>query len=321
MTRTNLIASFAAILLAVSASFAQVDLAALGVPSAQNFDTLASASTNITWTNNTTIPGWYSSRVVYNTGTGSSNAGALYSFGAAAASDRALGGIASGTTTTFFWGVRLRNTTGSQITSLAISYTGEQWRDAGAATPVAHVMAFDYLVSATPITDISAGVYTTATVLDFTSPTFTNTGAGVALDGNVVPNRTAISSTINVTLNPGDEIMLRWTDINNAGNDHGLSVDDFSVTPAGASSSTASLGGRVTSSNGTPVRGAVVTITGGSLPGPVYRSTGTFGFFSFDDLATGQNYTVTANAKRYTFTPQVISLSSDLTNVNFVANP
>src|SRR5215813_419011 len=53
-------------------------ITALGVPLTENFDTLASTGTNITWTDNSTIPGWYSTRTTYNTGTGSSNTGALY---------------------------------------------------------------------------------------------------------------------------------------------------------------------------------------------------------------------------------------------------
>jgi hypothetical protein len=326
MTRINLIASLVAVLFTVSVSFAQVDMSALNLPLTQDFDTLASTGTNNVWSNNTTIPGWYSSRVAYNAGTGSSNTGALYSFGVAGANpvtDRALGGIASGGTGTFFWGVRLRNSTGSQITSLAISLTGEQWRDGGATVPVAHLMTFDYLTSATPITDISAGTYTAAPTLDFSSPTFTNTGAGALLDGNLTANRTAISSTLNVTLNPGDEIMLRWTDINNAGNDHGLAIDNFSVTPAGASVAFASLGGRITTAGGIGIRGSIVTVEGGGLPSTLYATTGTFGYYNFSGLATGQTYTVTVNARRYTFSPssQVVGLSSDLSNVNFAANP
>ena len=76
-------------------------ITALGVPLTENFDTLASAGTNITWTDNSTIPGWYSTRATYNSGTGSSNTGALYSFGVAGTNpvtDRALGSVASGTT-------------------------------------------------------------------------------------------------------------------------------------------------------------------------------------------------------------------------------
>src|SRR5437867_772213 len=105
-----------------------------GSPLVENFDTLANTGTGLTWTDNSTIPGWYSSRTTYNTGTGSSNTGALYSFGVAGTNpvtDRALGSVASGTTLTIYQAVRLTNNTGSTITSLDIGYVGEQWRNGG----------------------------------------------------------------------------------------------------------------------------------------------------------------------------------------------
>ncbi|HEV2665536.1 MAG TPA: hypothetical protein VG324_11525, partial [Blastocatellia bacterium] len=109
-------------------------ITALGTPLTENFDSLASIGTGIAWADNSTIPGWYSTRVTYNSGTGSSNTGALYSFGVAGANpvtDRALGSVASGSTGTVFQAARLTNNTGGTITSLGISYAGEQWRNGG----------------------------------------------------------------------------------------------------------------------------------------------------------------------------------------------
>jgi hypothetical protein len=112
----------------------------LGSPLTENFDTLASTGTGLTWTDNSTIAGWYSTRTAYNSATGNSATGALYSFGVAGTNpvtDRALGGVASGTTGTFYWAARFVNNTGNTITSLDISYVGEQWRNGGSssATP------------------------------------------------------------------------------------------------------------------------------------------------------------------------------------------
>ena len=75
---------------------AQVSLTTLGSPSTQSFDTLP-GSGSATWTNNSTIPGWFHART--GTGTtvvannGSSNAGNLYSYGTCTATDRALGSV------------------------------------------------------------------------------------------------------------------------------------------------------------------------------------------------------------------------------------
>src|SRR5436309_8375887 len=128
----------------------------LGTPLTENFDTLASTGTGLIWTDNSTIPGWYSNRTTYNSGTGSSNTGALYSFGIAGTNpvtDRALGSVASGTTLTIYQAVRLTNNTGTTITSLAISYVGEQWRNGG--NTAAHSLTFQYQVA-------NAGVITGA---------------------------------------------------------------------------------------------------------------------------------------------------------------
>ncbi len=214
---------------------AQVSLTTLGTPVTQNFDALLQTGTAVVWTDNSTIPGWYSTRTTYNAGTGSSNAGALYSFGVAGTNpvtDRALGGVASGGTGTFYWAARYVNNTGSTITSLQVSFNGEQWRDGGNATPVSQSMVFQYqIANAGVITDAdtpSTG-WTNDATLGFASPIFTATAA--TLDGNSAANRTAKSDTLTVSVAPGQEIWIRWQDINDAGNDHGLAVDDLSVTP------------------------------------------------------------------------------------------
>jgi len=43
----------------------------------QNFDSLLNTGTGNTFTDDSTLPGWYSSRVTYIAGTGSSNTGGL----------------------------------------------------------------------------------------------------------------------------------------------------------------------------------------------------------------------------------------------------
>ena len=171
-------------------------ITALGVPLTETFDTLASTGTDILWTDNSTIPGWWSTRTTYNSGTGSSNTGALYSFGVAGTNpvtDRALGSVASGGTGTVFHAARLTNDTGGTITSLDISYVGEQWRNGGNAT--AHTLTFQYQVAdAGVITGANApsSGWTTFSALSFTSPV---TGATAAtLDGNAAANRTAVAA-------------------------------------------------------------------------------------------------------------------------------
>ena len=263
-------------------------------PLTENFDTLASTLTGITWTDNATIPGWYSSRVTYNTGTGTSNAGALYSFGVAGANpvtDRALGSVASGGTGTIFYGVRFVNNTGNTINSLDVSYIGEQWRTGGSSntTPsVAQTNDFQYQVAnGGAITGINAPTtgWVDHDALDFTSPIF-NTVAAAALDGNSAANRTAKSSNITLTVAPGQEVWLRWRDIDNTNNDHGLAVDDLSVTAHGVGGVNLSITDASVTEGDSGTVNATFTVT---LSAPAGPGGVTFDISTADDSATVAN--------------------------------
>ncbi len=231
------VAAVAAVCLVAPLGHAQVSITGFGSPYTQNFDSLG--ATGAAWADNTTIPGWYAqfsanaaNPTTYLAGTGSTNSGGLYSFGSATVpADRALGSVASGTPGNIFTAIRLVNNTGSTISSLNIAFTGEQWRDGGPTPAVAQTLAFQYQVAnAGVISDASTptGGWTGVSALDFVSPTFSSTAT--ALDGNAAANRSAKSMTVAMTIAPGQEVWLRWQDLNDASNDHGLAIDDFSVS-------------------------------------------------------------------------------------------
>ncbi|MBN3891619.1 MAG: DUF4347 domain-containing protein [Nostoc sp. JL31] len=192
----------------------------------QNFNSLAFSGTPA-WVNDSTISGWYSTRTTYSPGTGSNNTGGLYSFGSSNNPDRALGSLASGTTGTIYYGLRLQNNTGSAITKLQVSYTGEQWRNGGNTSQ--QQLKFSYQTGST-VTSLTTGTWTPVTSLDFTGPIATAT-AGL-LNGNQIANRVVITPVIFNLATPianGEEIILRWEDIDDGGNDHGLAIDDVSI--------------------------------------------------------------------------------------------
>jgi len=91
-------------------------------------------------------------------------------------------------------------------------------------------------------------------------------------------------------------------------------------------SSTAANGyvsGRVLTSDGQGIRNAKVVITGNSLPQPIVATTGSFGYFTFEGLRTGETYVITVNSKRYTFAApsRVISLVDNVVDADFIADP
>lgn len=213
--------------LAVASLSAQaaVELSSGALSYSQDFNTLASTGT----TNSILPAGWAFNETgtaangTYAAGTGSDNAGNTYSFGAAGSSERALGTLLSGSVTPSF-GVSFVNLAGANITSIAIQYTGEQWRLG--ATGRADRLDFQYSTNASSLT---AGTWTDVNALDFSSPI--TAGALGALNGNLAANSQTLSGSISgLTLAQGATLWLRWTDANASGADDGLAVDNFNLT-------------------------------------------------------------------------------------------
>jgi uncharacterized repeat protein (TIGR01451 family) len=208
-----------------------VSLTTLGSAYSQDFDTLSNAAGSTT--NNLLILGWFlsesgtSGRVngLYAVDTGGSNTADTYSYGSAAATDRALGGLRSGTLVPIF-GACFINNSGGLITSIDIAYRGEQWRLGFAART--DQIDFQYSLDATSLT---TGTYTDVNALDFVTPNTVTTGAK---DGNATGNFMNRASSIgSLSIANGATFWIRWTDLDAANADDGLSVDDFSLTPQG----------------------------------------------------------------------------------------
>lgn len=203
----------------------------------QDFNSLPITG-SATWTDGEFyLPGWTVQRTSTSnsllTGTGSSNTGGLYSFGSSGSSDRAIGAISSGTASVghFAWGVLIQNNTNATITSLHISFTGEQWRS---ASRTAGRQATTFWISQSSATTnfslspLSDENWTSIPDLDFYSVVYYS--AAGALNGNLPANKSFLSSTVPVVIPVGHYIMLRWKDLNDLDDDHGLAVDDFKLS-------------------------------------------------------------------------------------------
>ena len=101
-------------------------------PIVQDFNALANSGGA-----STVLPaGWYLTEIgtgaaadgAYVVGTGSSNAGGAYSFGAAGAVDRSLGSVGSGSVTPVHYGAKFTTNGSGPITAVSISFDGEMWR-------------------------------------------------------------------------------------------------------------------------------------------------------------------------------------------------
>jgi hypothetical protein len=231
------------------------------LPNTPENTNLQTAATPKKWTDDTATPpgndfsivGWHLFHPLTQTeggtngnqrmriGVGTANTGSFMSWGSTGSTERALGMLSSGTMSATgagsFYGARITNNTGRKLASFTLSYTGEQWRDGGGpgVASIAQSITFDYDIGATAI---QTGTYNSEPLLNFTSPTFGATTeenqANQATNdnwrnGNLVANRTAIGPVTVTGLNwqPGTDLWIRWTDINDASNDHGLGIDDL----------------------------------------------------------------------------------------------
>jgi hypothetical protein len=243
--------------LLIGASSAHAVISFNGTTYTQNFDSLASAPTtanvtSIAWANDSTLAGWSlfvqpapgTAPTTYIAGNGSSNAGSFYSYGSAASTDRALGGLGSGGA--YFgspvpasgavagWiALALTNASGSDYDNFTVAFNGEQWRNGGTTTsvnPVAQTMVLQYGFGST---FSSVGTWNTpGGSFEFTSPVITNAGTGAAVDGNVAGLVTGLGGTINTTWSAGQTLWIRWVENNDVNNDHGLAIDNFSLSVA-----------------------------------------------------------------------------------------
>lgn len=226
----------------LSAAHADISVTTTSFTYSENFDSLSTATAATAWANDSTLPGW---NLFISTGAaaptiaadaGGSNAGTFRSYGSAGSAERALGGAASGgayfgspaSTAIAGWiAVSFTNNSGATLDGFTVSYSGEQWRNGGNTN--AQPMSFEFGLGATMA---SVGLWMApGGGFEFTSPVVGATAA--AVDGNAAGLVTGLGGSV-TSLNwaPGQTLWLRYTERNDLGNDHGLAVDNFSLSVA-----------------------------------------------------------------------------------------
>lgn len=155
---------------------------------------------------------------------GNGAASAVLSYGADGSAERALGALA-GSSRVMAFGVVLQNTSATPILELELTADVEQWR-LGRSDGTSGTLTFAYAVGAG--TDIATGSFVRVPALNAFTPV--TTGTVGALNGNAAANRTTITARIALTWRPGEQLVLRWSDANDTGADHGLAIDNLTLT-------------------------------------------------------------------------------------------
>lgn len=230
-------------------------------PSGLSFDSHA-------WTDNSTYAGWYAASYNSNANTWSTpgsfyatngiNGGSTdfrwYRAGDGSTSltlgAQVTDAQSSGTngSSGAYYGVEIRNDTGSALTGFTLSYQVEMWRQASGSAPVQNT-----LVAAYRVTDAaqSFSVLDGWSLIDGSSYTTpkggTGTGSLESINGKDPENIVTFSDLVvdGLSIADGQSLWIRWFDVNNSGVDHGIGLDNvaFSATAIPEPGTTAALTG------------------------------------------------------------------------------
>jgi hypothetical protein len=93
---------------------------------------------------------------------------------------------------------------------------------------------------------------------------------------------------------------------------------NYSFTVLAPTAAGVDIGGRILGSDGRGVNGAVVTLIDESGTATSVRSN-TFGFYRFTNVTAGQTVVVSVSSKQYNYQSQVVYLTDNVSDLNFVA--
>lgn len=223
---------------APSVGYAAISINSVDFQYSQNFNTLPSTGTDLSWTNNSTIEGWYRhyeggtqppGRDLSVQGTVGSQVGFL-NVAMEGDTNRSLVMRRASFSLEGAIGVAFVNDAGVTFDSFEISYTGEQWRRQTAAPSSLY---FEYAV----VSSLDAGSFNVlddpiswvrVDSLEFVSPNIV--GGATGLDGRLANNRMVFDSiSVSADVAAGQYLVLRWLQNDTANND-ALGINDFAIT-------------------------------------------------------------------------------------------
>ena len=159
------------------------------------------------------------------------------------------------------------------------------------------------------------------------SGNFTNIPEGYISDATQGPNLEGLTTSKSVVLPPATwnqaQVQVRLITTNAANTSGGstpdewIGVNNVSATSLAPSSAQVTLSGRVMTSSGAGLSGAIVTLVD-EYGITRQMTTGTFGYFKFS-VSAGKTYVVGVLSRRYVFDTQVLTVEEDFSTLDFYA--
>jgi regulation of enolase protein 1 (concanavalin A-like superfamily) len=186
------------------------------------------------------MAGWYGLGIAgskFGATDGDQTTGGQISFGLPNSSNRALGLLATSSTSGTAFGAKLVNYTTNTFNYINLQFTGEVWRQSN----LPKTLEFYYFVDPTATAAFSTSVTTFLPKLNVNFPTVSADVGGAAVNGTSPLNQINLSATNQVIANwpPGAALWLVWEMADSTGKAQGLAIDNLSfsasVLPSGFS--------------------------------------------------------------------------------------
>ncbi len=177
------------------------------------------------------LAGWYGLSVLesrFGASAGDWTSGGQNSFGLPSSSNRALGLLATKTTSGTAFGLRLINGTANPLTQMNLQFTGEVWRQSN----LPKTLQFYYAVDLTGTNAFPTSATAFLPALNVSLPTVSADAGGVAVDGTAALNQTNLG-VLNQTITnwpPGAALWLVWQMTDSTGKAQGLGIDNLSFS-------------------------------------------------------------------------------------------
>ena len=182
-----------------------------------------------------TLAGWYGAgdlTAKFGASAGDQSTGGIISFGSTnsldAATNRALGLLATSSTGGAAFGVRFVNETTNTLTRLTLSFTGELWRQSAAAK----TLAFSYWIDPDATSGFATNVTAALTNLDVIFPVNPSATTPIPMDGTDSANQLSLGVTGQTITNwpPGAALWLVWRMADSTSKGQGLAIDNLAFS-------------------------------------------------------------------------------------------
>lgn len=180
-----------------------------------------------------TLSGWYgygSKAMQFGASAGDQTTGGVISFGptTSAATNRSLGLLATSTSGSTAFAVRILNETSEILTNMTVSFTSELWRQQTTGKSV----AFSYYVDLTGSAGFSTNNITAA--IPTLNVSFATGSSASGASGPIMTKGLGVTNQAISNCPPGAALWLTWEMSNSASGGQGLGIDNFSFSATGA---------------------------------------------------------------------------------------